>query len=187
MLIIWITNLTKDNKLKYWLIVLLMPLSILTLTTIQPYYINIKANAINRNPNQQIITTQSPAMITSVLLPGTGNNAITTNTTTTLTTAATTNSIPSAQSVYTSQSITLPTSVKSFVWYIVDEAHENSVSEKHKKVSDHNPDYLPTDVIMPQGVSLSFLDADAPWDTPHPHTINILDSSSGNVVYSTGN
>src|SRR5919205_1607144 len=101
MLIIWITNLTKDNKLKYWLIVLLMPLSILTLTTIQPYYINIKANAINRNPNQQIITTQSPAMITSVLLPGTGNNAITTNTTTTLTTAATTNSIPSAQSVYT--------------------------------------------------------------------------------------
>jgi hypothetical protein len=186
MLIIWITNLTKDNKLKYWLIVLLMPLSILTLTTIQPYYINIKANAINRNPNQQIITTQSPAMITSVLLPGTGNNAITTNTTTTLTTAATTNSIPSAQSVYTSQSITLPTSVKSFVWYIVDEAHENSVSEKHKKVSDHNPDYLPTNVVMPQGVSLSFLDADAPWDTPHPHTINILDSSSGNVVYSTG-
>ena len=39
---------------------------------------------------------------------------------------------------------------------------------------------------MPQGVSLSFLDADAPWDTPHPHTITILDSSSGNIVYSTG-
>jgi hypothetical protein len=94
--------------------------------------------------------------------------------------------IPTTQSVYTSQSITLPTSVKSFIWYIVDEAHENSVSEKHKKVSDHNPDYLPTNVIIPQGVSLSFLDADAPWDTPHPHTINISDNSSGNVVYSTG-
>ena len=33
---------------------------------------------------------------------------------------------------------------------------------------------------------MSFLDADAPWDTPHPYTINILESSSGNVVYSTG-
>ena len=39
---------------------------------------------------------------------------------------------------------------------------------------------------MSQGTSLVFLDADAPWDSPHPHTINILDSSSGNVVYSTG-
>src|SRR4051794_21544460 len=39
---------------------------------------------------------------------------------------------------------------------------------------------------MPQGVNLSFLDADAPWDTPHPHTINILDGSSGNAVYTTG-
>jgi hypothetical protein len=33
---------------------------------------------------------------------------------------------------------------------------------------------------------LSFLDADAPWDTPHLHTINILDTSSENVIYSTG-
>ena len=39
---------------------------------------------------------------------------------------------------------------------------------------------------MSQGTSLVFLDADAPWDSPHPHTINILNSSSGNVVYSTG-
>jgi hypothetical protein len=155
-------------------------LTIFTLTTIQLYNIN-KANATNKNLNQQIITTESPAEITSVLLS-------ITNTTTTppVATAANTSSIPTAQSVYTSQSITLPTSVKSFVWYIVDEAHENSVSEKRKKVSDHNPDYLPTNVVIPHGVSLTFLDADAPWDTPHPHTINISDNSSGNVVYSTG-
>ena len=50
----------------------------------------------------------------------------------------------------------------------------------------HNADYLPTNVVMSQGTSLVFLDADAPWDTPHPHIINILDNSSGNVVYSTG-
>jgi hypothetical protein len=178
--------LTKESKLKSWLIVLLMSLTIFTLTTVQLYNFN-KTNATNKNLNQQIITTESPAEITSALLP-INNNTITTNATTTLpvATAANTDSIPTAQSVYASQSITLPTSVKSFVWYIVDEAHENSVSEKHKKVSDHNPDYLPTNVVIPHGVSLVFLDADAPWDTPHPHTINISDNSSGNVVYSTG-
>ena len=75
----------------------------------------------------------------------------------------------------------MPPTVKSFVWYVVDEAHENTYTSSHKKISDHNPDYLP------QGVNLlSFLDADAPWDTPHPHTINILYNSSGNLVYSTG-
>ena len=158
----------------------MISLTIFTPTTIQLYNIN-KSNATNKNLNQQIITTESPAEITSVLLS-------ITNTTTTppVARAANTSSIPTAQSVYTSQSITLPTSVKSFVWYIVDEAHENSVSEKHKKVSDHNPDYLPTNVVIPHGVSLTFLDADAPWDTAHPHTINISDNSSGNVVYSTG-
>ncbi|HYZ50415.1 MAG TPA: hypothetical protein VE593_05980 [Nitrososphaeraceae archaeon] len=100
--------------MKSWLIVLVISLTIFTLTTIQLYNIN-KANATNKNLNQQIITTESPAEITSVLLS-------ITNTTTTppVATAANTSSIPTAQSVYTSQSITLPTSVKSFVWYIVD-------------------------------------------------------------------
>lgn len=93
--------------------------------------------------------------------------------------------IATAESVYKSQSTTLPSSVKTFVWYIVNEAHENSVNERHKYVSDHNPIYLPTNLIVPQGMALTFLDADAPWDTPHPHTINIMDSS-GKIVYTTG-
>ncbi len=93
--------------------------------------------------------------------------------------------IPSAEYVYQNQSMTLPPSVKLFVWYIVNEAHEDSATEHHKYVSDHNPIYLPTDVVIPQGTAISFLDADAPWDTPHPHAINIMDSS-GNVIYTTG-
>ena len=93
--------------------------------------------------------------------------------------------IPSAEPVYQSQSMTLPSSVRTLVWYIVNEAHENSVNERHKYVSDHNPIYLPTNLIVPQGTALTFLDADAPWDTPHPHTINIMDSS-GKIVYTTG-
>ncbi|MFL6345616.1 MAG: hypothetical protein ACJ71A_09265 [Nitrososphaeraceae archaeon] len=93
--------------------------------------------------------------------------------------------IPTAQSVYTSQSMTLPTSVGTFIWYIVNEAHENSANERHKYISDSNPIYLPTNLVISQGTAISFLDADAPWDSPHPHTINIVDSS-GKVVYSTG-
>jgi hypothetical protein len=90
-----------------------------------------------------------------------------------------------AQSVYQSQSMTLPQSVGTFIWYIVDEAHEDAVTERHKYISDHNPIYLPMNLVIHQGTALSFLDADAPWDTPHPHTINIMDSSN-NIVYTTG-
>jgi hypothetical protein len=165
--------------LKYRPIVLLILLSIPALTTIQLYNNINRANATNQN--QQIITTESPVIIATALSPKTTNN-----TSTQEAAATTTTNIPSAESVYASQSITLPPTVKSFVWYIVDEAHENTYTSSRKKVSDHNPDYLPTNVVMPQGTSLVFLDADAPWDHPHPHTINILDSSSGNVVYSTG-
>lgn len=161
------------------IVLLILLLSIPALTTIQLQYNNInRANATNQN--QQTITTESPAITTTALSPKTSNNNTTTQE------AAATTDIPSAESVYASQSITLPPTVKSFVWYIVDEAHENTYTSSRKKVSDHNPDYLPTNVVMPQGTSLVFLDADAPWDAPHPHRINILDSSSGNVVYSTG-
>lgn len=95
------------------------------------------------------------------------------------------NTIPSAESVYANQSLSVPSSVKTFVWYIVDEAHENLDNGMHKHVSDHNPIYLPTDLILQQGTSLVLLDADAPWDTPHPHSINII-NGGGNVVYTTG-
>jgi hypothetical protein len=149
------------------------------------YNSNNVAYAKNQNATEQIMITGSATTMTTTgmsISPQTNinnNNAVINATTPTAT-------IPTAQSVYESQSITLPPTVKSFVWYVVDEAHENTYTSSHKKISDHNPDYLPTSLILPQGVNLSFLDADAPWDTPHPHTINILDNSSGNLVYSTG-
>lgn len=93
--------------------------------------------------------------------------------------------IPSAESVYNNQSISLPSSVKTFVWYITDEAHENLDKGIHKHISDHNPVYLPTHLMINQGTSIVFLDADAPWDSPRPHTIDILDNS-GKTVYTTG-
>ena len=102
------------------------------------------------------------------------------------TSATKTNKIPSAQSVYQSHSISLPNSVKTFVWYIVNEAHEDTHNEQQKLMSSHNPNFIPTELTILEGVSILFLDTDAPWDTPHPHTIEITDKSSGEVVYTTG-
>ena len=142
---------------------LLLASSVIT-TTVPTYNI---ANAQQQQQQQQqnTTTTMSPPLQPS------SNNV---------------NNIPSAQSIYMSQSITLPTSVSSFVWYIVNEAHEDTIHESQKLIPNHNPDFLPTNLVIPQNVTISFLDADAPWDTPHPHTINIMDKSSDKIVYTTG-
>ncbi len=69
---------------------------------------------------------------------------------------------------------------------IPNEAHESWQDERHKLLTVKNPYFLPTKLVMPNGASISFINADAPWDTPHPHTIN-LEDSSGKIVYSTDN
>ena len=94
-------------------------------------------------------------------------------------------SIPNAESVYISESMKVPPSVGTFVILIPNEAHENWSNEKHKLITDKNSYYVPTNLIVPNGTSIVFLHADAPWDTPNPHTIEIQDST-GNAVYSTG-
>lgn len=93
--------------------------------------------------------------------------------------------IPAAESVYNNESINLPASTGSFIVLIPNEAHESWNDEKHKLLSDKNSYYLPTKITIPQGSSVSFLNADAPWNTPHPHTIEI--KKSDDVVYSSGN
>ena len=79
---------------------MILLLSIPALTTIQLYNNINRANATNQN-QQIIITTESPAITTTALSPKTSNNN-----TTTQEAAATTTNIPSAESVYASQSIT---------------------------------------------------------------------------------
>jgi len=88
--------------------------------------------------------------------------------------------IPNASSVYETQTMGIPQTVKSFVMTIVDEAHEPPESSQ-KHISNHNSYFLPMNLTIPQGTSLLFLDADAPWDTPHPHSIAVIDSSNGKV------
>ncbi|MGC2596612.1 MAG: hypothetical protein WA395_00600 [Nitrososphaeraceae archaeon] len=55
-----------------------------------------------------------------------------------------------------------------------------------KDVSDHNPIFIPTNLMIFHGTAISFLDADVPWDTPHSHTIDIMNSLTGKVAYTTG-
>jgi hypothetical protein len=95
-------------------------------------------------------------------------------------------SIPTAESVYKTESMALPTSVGSFVILVVNEAHESWQDEKHKLITDKNSYYVPRNLIIPQETNISFLNADAPWDTPHPQTIEVTDSKNGNAIYKTG-
>ncbi len=92
--------------------------------------------------------------------------------------------IPTAEAVHSSESMKIPPSVGTFVILIPNEAHENWSDEKHKLITDKNAYYVPTNLIIPKGTGILFLDADAPWDTPHPHTIELQDTA-GNAVYST--
>jgi hypothetical protein len=93
--------------------------------------------------------------------------------------------IPDAKSVYDTETMQLPNSVGYYVVLIANEAHEDWSEEKHKLLTDHNPYFVPTHLVLPKGTAIIFLNADAPWNTPHPHTIN-LEDTSGKVVYSTG-
>jgi hypothetical protein len=95
--------------------------------------------------------------------------------------------IPNAESVFKSQSMKLTSSLPAYATIMVlipNEAHESLKDERHKLITDHNPYFIPTNLVIPEGTAISFINADAPWDSPHPHTINIKDNH-GEIVYST--
>ena len=98
------------------------------------------------------------------------------------TTPSNTDSIPTAEVVHSTESMKVPPSVGTFVTLIPNEAHENWSDEKHKLITDKNSYYVPTNLIVPNGTAIVFLHADAPWDTPNPHTTEIQDST-GNALY----
>jgi hypothetical protein len=141
-----------------------------------------------RKPFQCSVTmpTAILAIILSVVvLVGTLTTSITVYGSSTSNSNNTAAAIPAAESVYQSESMELPPSVGSFIILIANEAHESWQDEKHKLITDKNSYYIPKNLRIPQGTALSFLNADAPWDTPHPQTIEITDDG-GETVYTTG-
>ena len=99
-------------------------------------------------------------------------------------------SIPSAESVHTTEILKLPANVDTFVMLIVNEAHESWKDEQHKLITDKNAYFIPTNLVIYEGTKLVFLDADAPWDTPHPHDLRLVNlnspENSGDISFSTG-
>lgn len=95
-------------------------------------------------------------------------------------------SIASAESVHNTETLKIPKEVDVFVILIANEAHESWEDERHKLITDRNAYYVPTNLVVQQGTAIVFLDADAPWDTPHPQTIEIIDKDTKDVVFSTG-
>jgi hypothetical protein len=82
--------------------------------------------------------------------------------------------IPLAESVHTTEILKLPANIDTFVMLVVNEAHESWKEEQHKLITDKNAYFIPTNLIIYEGTKLVFLDADAPWDTPHPHDIKLV-------------
>ena len=98
--------------------------------------------------------------------------------------------IPSAESVHTTEILKLPANIDTFVMLIVNEAHESWKEEQHKLITDKNAYFIPTNLVIYEGTKLVFLDADAPWDTPHPHDLELVNvNNEGNSdasSFSTG-
>jgi hypothetical protein len=98
--------------------------------------------------------------------------------------------IPSAESIHTTETLKLPANIHTFVMLIANEAHESWKGEQHKLITDKNAYFIPTNLNIYKGTKLVFLDADAPWDTPHPHDIelvNVNNKENSNVPsFSTG-
>ena len=98
--------------------------------------------------------------------------------------------IPSAESVHTTEILKLPANIHTFVMLIVNEAHESWKEEQHKLITDRNAYFIPTNLIIYEGTKLVFLDADAPWDTPHPHDLELVNvnnkENSNASSFSTG-
>lgn len=84
-----------------------------------------------------------------------------------------------AKKIYETETLVLSPNVNSFIILIVNEAHESWTDEKHKLITDKNSYYIPTNLVIYEGTELVFLNADAPWDTPHPHNIEIIKVSEG--------
>jgi hypothetical protein len=109
------------------------------------------------------VTPVSPPPVTPVSPPpGTGNG-----------------NIPSAQSVYETGTMVLPSAVKGVIISIPDEGHESPTADNI--ISSKNPSYLPTSLVIPTGTSIAFVHG----DPGHVHTGTVTDSNRGTVAWET--
>ena len=87
--------------------------------------------------------------------------------------------IPSAQSVYETGTMALPSTVGGVIISIPDEGH-HPLSDQ-KTISLKNPSYVPSNLIVPSGTSIAYVHG----DPNHVHVGTVTDSSSGTVAWQT--
>lgn len=88
------------------------------------------------------------------------------------------NSIPTAQSVFDSGTMTLPPSVGGVIIFIPDEAHHPPSDQK--TISPKNPNYLPNTLEIPEGTEAAFVHD----DPSHTH-VGIVKDKDGTAIWTT--
>lgn len=86
---------------------------------------------------------------------------------------------PDAKSVFSTGSLSLPSSVKAFIVYIPDEAHH--LSSDNKTISANNANYIPTNLVVPRGTAIAFVHG----DPNHVHVEIIKGNKTGQIVWQT--
>jgi hypothetical protein len=170
---IWERIAQQKRSLLIWSISFSFVLNGTFMVTPNPNGMDVFAQLSNTSSNSD--SSSGDLGRSSSLAPIGGNSGNVTNTP----------DILDAETIFRSESAKMPASVGSFIILVANEAHESWQDERHKLITDHNPYFIPANLVVPRGMQIIFLNADAPWDTPHPHTIEILDAADDNVVYSS--
>jgi hypothetical protein len=93
--------------------------------------------------------------------------------------------LPSASSIYQTEIMKVPATVKTVIIYAANELHEDIKTGKHKIISDRNSYFVPKNTIVSNGTAVVIHNADAPWDIPHPHTFIVGSQDSAKLDYAT--
>lgn len=84
--------------------------------------------------------------------------------------------IPSASTIYNSETLMLPPSVKGVIIFLPNEAHELTPKQR---IGEKNGEFLPLNVVIGAGASVAVLNGDA----GHTHTISIGEKGDSSTPY----
>ena len=116
--------------------------------------------------------------ITYAQTDSSSNNGSTGDASTVSTNNTSSDSISTAQSVYDTGVMSLPSSVKGVIIFIPDEAHHPASDDK--TISPKNPNYLPTTLEVPEGTEVAFV-----HDDPSHIHVGIIKDKDGNAAWTT--
>ena len=84
--------------------------------------------------------------------------------------------IPSASTIYNSETLMLPPSVKGVIIFLPNEAHELTPNQR---MGEKNGEFLPLNVVISAGASVAVLNGDA----GHTHTISLGGNGDSSTPY----